>query len=61
MADKDTVTAVDPFEAMAKSRLAADEREFKTRVISEITALKVLVHELIAKLEVKESKKNKSE
>jgi hypothetical protein len=50
------LTSVDPFTAMAQSRLAADEREFKAKVISEIKDLKALVIDLVAKLEAKASK-----
>lgn len=52
----DKVSTIDPFTAMANSRLAADEREFKAKVLSEITSLKALVTTLVAKLEAKEQK-----
>jgi hypothetical protein len=49
----ENVNTVDPFKAAAMSRLAADEREFKNKVITEIQELKALVHNLVSKLEAK--------
>lgn len=51
----------DPFQEIAKSRLIADEREFKQKILTALSELKAAVEELRLEVHSKKSKKASEE